>query len=110
MYKNIPHAFFHDPFFKNKFLQMKRASIFFGVLSSSCAAGAVVQYHNTCIVQTNISLLEHELRNPKFTDLPMRSLVKKELFKQRLYEGKLLHLTPPPDVDVISLTTIGRLR
>lgn len=56
----------------------------------------LLDYHNTRVVDTNIFLLEKELqRRPS-----MIYAISVLLVQQKSYKGQLLHILPPPKVDL----------
>lgn len=71
-----------------------------GVPLAGLGIALMVSDYHLSIAEANIRCLERELSHRTFSHFACRSLVEKELAKQRLYAGRRYHLTPPPELDI----------
>lgn len=75
-----------------------------GLFYLCCGMGGAHLY-NRSVVKCNIKILQEEIQNTK-NDAYLTKKLKETLLKQRLYEGRLMYLLPPPRFDINEFTTV----
>ena len=64
-----------------------------------------VHLYNSSVVKCNIKILQEEIANAKNNSYGVQKM-KEALLKQRLYQGRLIYLLPPPRFDIDSFKSI----